>query len=122
MSRSGLWFLLVGGAAALTHLLVFAAVAHALWPELANALGFAVAFCVSFVGHRLLSFQDAATSVRHSLGRFAVTAVLGFGSNELVFVALLRGLLWPSLAALFVAMVAAATQTYVLSRHWAFRR
>jgi putative flippase GtrA len=122
MSRSGLWFLLVGGAAALTHMGVFAALEHALWPELANALGFAVAFGLSFAGHRRLSFQHAATSVRQSLGRFAVTALLGFGSNELVFVALLRGLQWPSLLALFVAMLAAAAQTYVLSRHWAFRR
>ena len=35
---------------------------------------------------------------------------------------LLRGLLWPSLLALFVAMVLAAAQTYLLSRYWAFRR
>ena len=103
-------------------MLVFAAVEHAIWPELANALGFAVAFCVSFAGHRLLSFQDAGTSVRQSLGRFAVTALLGFGSNELVFVGLLRGLHWPSLLALFVAMLVAAAQTYLLSRYWAFRR
>jgi putative flippase GtrA len=122
MSRSGFWFLVVGTSAALTHMAVFALVQHAIWPELANALGFVVAFCVSFAGHRLLSFQDAGTSVRQSLGRFAVTALLGFGANELVFVALLRGLLWPSLLALFVAMVLAAVQTYLLSRFWAFKR
>ena len=91
-------------------------------PELANALGFCVAFFVSFAGHRLLSFKDASTSVATSLGRFAVTALAGFASNELVFMGLLRVLDWPALLALFVALVFAAGQTFVFSRFWAFRR
>lgn len=122
MSASTFWFLAVGGTAALTHMAVFALAQHQMWPELANALGFLVAFFVSFAGHRLLSFQDAGTSVRTSLGRFAVTALAGFASNELVFVLLLRGLDLPALLALFVALLFAAGQTFVLSRFWAFRR
>ena len=122
MSRTGFWFLVVGGSAALTHMGVFALTQQLMWPELANALGFVVAFGVSFSGHRLLSFQDAGTSVRQSLARFAVTALGGFGTNELVFVALLRGLGLPALWALFFALGVAAGQTFVLSRYWAFRR
>lgn len=121
-SASTRWFLVVGGAAALTHMGVFALAQAHMWPELANALGFGVAFFVSFAGHRLLSFRDAATSVRTSLGRFLVTALAGFAANELVFVLLLRGLGWPSLVALFCALVFAAGQTFLLSRFWAFRR
>ncbi len=63
MSASSFWFLAVGGTAALTHMLVFALVQQQMWPELANALGFGVAFLVSFVGHRCLSFKDAGTSL-----------------------------------------------------------
>lgn len=122
MSPSTLWFLAVGGSAALTHMVVFALAQDHMWPEVANALGFFIAFFVSFAGHRLLSFKDAGTSVGTSLGRFAVTALAGFASNELVFMALLRGLGWPSLLALFVALVFAAGQTFVFSRFWAFRR
>lgn len=122
MSVSTLWFLAVGGSAALTHMGVFALAQSHMWPELANGLGFVVAFFVSFAGHRLLSFQDAGTSVATSLQRFAITALAGFATNELVFVMLLRGLGWPSLLALFVALVFAAGQTFVLSRFWAFRR
>ena len=122
MSPSTFWFLAVGGAAALTHMVVFALAQDHMWPEIANALGFFIAFFVSFAGHRLLSFKDAATSVGTSLGRFAVTALAGFASNELVFMLLLRGLGWPSLLALFVALVFAAGQTFVFSRFWAFRR
>lgn len=122
MSASTFWFLAVGGAAALTHMVVFALTQHQIWPELANALGFCVAFVVSFAGHRLLSFKDAGTSVGTSLRRFAVTALAGFASNEVVFILLLRALYWPSLLALFVALLFAAGQTFFLSRFWAFRR
>lgn len=122
MSASTFWFLAVGGAAALTHMAVFALVQHQMWPELANALGFSIAFFVSFAGHRLLSFKDAGTPVGTSLRRFAVTALAGFASNELVFVLLLRGLGLPSLLALCLALIFAAGQTYLFSRYWAFRR
>ena len=122
MSPSTFWFLVVGGAAALTHLLVFTLAQQQMWPELANALGFCIAFFVSFAGHRLLSFRDAATSVTTSLARFGVTALAGFASNELVFMLLLRALGWPTLAALVLALIFAAGQTFVLSRFWAFRR
>jgi len=122
VSASTFWFLAVGSAAALTHMGVFAIAQRYLWPEVANALGFVIAFFVSFAGHRLLSFNDASTSVGTSLQRFAVTALAGFASNELVFVLLLRWLRLPSLLALFLALVFAAGQTFVLSRFWAFRR
>ena len=122
MSASTGWFLAVGAAAALTHMAVFALAQAHMWPEVANALGFGVAFFVSFAGHRLLSFRDAATSVRTSFGRFLITALAGFAANEGVFVLLLRGLGWPSLVALFFALVFAAGQTFLLSRFWAFRR
>jgi len=121
-ARTGLWFGVVGVAAALTHAAVFGLLKSAVWPELANAAGFAVAFFVSFFGHRFLSFQDAGTGLWTSLRRFAATALLGFAVNEAVFVLLLRGLGWPSWPALIAALVVAAGQTFVLSRFWAFRR
>ena len=103
-------------------MLVFALTRTLMWPELANALGFVVAFFVSFAGHRRLSFRDASTSMATSFGRFAATALGGFATNELVFMLLLRALSWPDLLALFVALVLAAGQTFVLSRFWAFKR
>lgn len=120
--RTGFWFLVVGASAAAVHMAVFMLTAPLIWPELANAAGFAVAFVVSFAGHRFLSFADAETSLWQSLRRFAATALAGFAANELMFIALLRGLDWPDWLALFVALVFASAQTFVLSRFWAFRR
>ena len=103
-------------------MLVFALLQPLMWPELANACGFGIAFFVSFAGHRRLSFKDAGTSLLTSLRRFAVTAVAGFIGNELVFMLLLRVFHWPALLALSVALVLAAGQTFLFSRFWAFRR
>jgi len=121
-AKSGFWFLAVGATAALTHMGVFALTQHRMWPELANAGGFGGAFFVSFAGHRLLSFRDAGTSVTQSMQRFAVTALAGFSTNELVFALLLRLLHWHAFWALLAALLLAAVQTFLLSRFWAFRR
>jgi len=121
----GFWFVLVGASAALTHMAVFALVlllVPTLWPEIANVAGFLVAFLVSFVGHRRLSFQDAGTSLMQSFLRFTATAVAGFTANEAVFIVLFRVLALPTWLALISAIVVSSLQTFVLSRYWAFRR
>jgi putative flippase GtrA len=120
--RSGLWFLAVGGAAALTHFVVFTLTRRALWPEVANVAGFVVAFWVSFWGHRRLSFGDADAAFGQSLRRFAVTALAGFAGNALFFTACYRGLGWTPSLSWLAATVLATGQTFVLSRFWAFRR
>ena len=123
--QSGFWFVLVGASAALTHMAVFTVVLiliPTLLPEIANVAGFLVAFLVSFVGHRRLSFQDAGTSVMQSFVRFAATAVAGFATNEAIFIVLFRVLSLPTWVALISGIVVSAVQTFVLSRFWAFKR
>jgi putative flippase GtrA len=120
--RTGFWFLVVGASAAVVHIAVFMLASPFMWPEVANAAGFCVAFMVSFTGHRFLSFSDANTGFWQSLRRFAATALAGFAANEVMFVALLRGLNLPDWLALFFALVFASAQTFLLSRFWAFRR
>ena len=53
----GLWFLLVGASAALTHVLVFALTKDLMLPELANAVGFCVAFYCQFFWPSLAEFS-----------------------------------------------------------------
>jgi putative flippase GtrA len=120
--RTGFWFLVVGATAAAVHMVVFMCATPYMWPELANAAGFCVAFVVSFAGHRFLSFNDAGTDLWQSFRRFSATALAGFAANEVMFVALLRGLNLPDWLALFFALVFASAQTFLLSRFWAFRR
>jgi putative flippase GtrA len=122
---SGFWFFGVAAAAGLTHLAVFFLIEHFLpsvLPEIANFLAFCVAFSVSFMGHRNLSFSDTTSSVQQSLRRFVVVSVAGFACNELVFSLTLRLLAFPSWLALLAGFAVAGGQTYVLSRFWAFHR
>ncbi len=122
---SGLWFFGVAAAAGLTHLAVFFLIEHFLpsvLPELANFLAFCVAFSVSFMGHRNLSFSDTTSSVQQSLRRFVVVSVAGFVCNEIFFSLALRLLGWPSWLALLSGFAVAGGQTYLLSRFWAFHR
>ena len=114
--------MVVGATAAAVHMVMFMWATPYMWPELANAAGFCVAFVVSFAGHRFLSFNDAGTDLWQSFRRFAATALAGFAANEVMFVALLRGLNLPDWLALFFALVFASAQTFLLSRFWAFRR
>ena len=121
-SRTVPVFFMVGLFAAATHVLVFKWVLAYVIPEMANVAGFLVAFWVSFFGHRWASFRDTHTAVGESLVKFAVTAVAGFITNELVFVLVHRVLDGSVWLAVFAGMVAAAVQTFALSRFWAFKR
>jgi putative flippase GtrA len=85
-------FGVVGALATLTHALTFAAaieVAHAR-PLLANLLGFALALCVSFLGHFHWTFRAEAGGRRADVPsmflRFALVALVGLLLNSLVVV------------------------------------
>lgn len=122
---SGLWFFGVAAAAGLTHLATFFLIERflpAVLPELANFLAFCVAFSVSFMGHRNLSFKDTTSSVEQSLRRFVLVSIAGFICNEIVFSLALRLLNLPSWIALLAGFAVAGAQTYGLSRYWAFHR
>ncbi|MEJ6002370.1 GtrA family protein [Paucibacter soli] len=121
--RALLWFGAVGASAAAVHfaVVVLAVKLLALAPLLANVLGFMLAFCVSFVGHHRLSFAAQQASGRQALPRFALVALLGFASNELMY-AVLLGLGVEYRLALFLVLLAVAAMTWLLSRHWAFKR
>jgi putative flippase GtrA len=123
--RSGFWFFGVAAAAGLTHLAVFFLIERflpAVLLELANFLAFCIAFSVSFMGHRNLSFSDTTSSVEQSLRRFVMTSIAGFVCNEIVFSLAIRLLGWPNWLALFCGFAVAGGQTYLLSRYWAFHR
>lgn len=124
--KQGIWFLAVGALASGIHLVMFWLLNEhwlpSMPPEISNSLAFLIAFSVSFLGHRFLSFPGARISMGASLVRFGLSALAGFLTNQIAFIALTRGTgLWPT-TALAIALVLAAGQTYLLGRYWAFRR
>ncbi len=114
-------FALVGAAATATHLAVgLIAIAAVMPPLTANPLAFAVAFAVSFAGHRNWTFARAGVPVRRALPRYGAVALAGLALNEAVLAALLALGAAP-MGAFTLAVTTAAASTYVLSRTWAFR-
>lgn len=91
-------------------------------PLLANVVAFHVAFAVSYLGHRRLTFADQPSRTRDSLPRFLTVAYGSFALNEALYAVLLTHTRLDRLAALAIVLVAVAVVTYVSSRFWAFRR
>jgi len=90
-------------------------------PLVANVAGWLVAFGISFTGHYRMTFNAQQAPVLRASGRFFLVSAAGFAVNEAAYALLLH---WTWLrydAALAVVLVAVATATYLLSRHWAFK-
>jgi putative flippase GtrA len=122
VKRQLFWFLVVGGAAAATHLGVVMALVEAtgMAPLLANVLGWAVAFGVSFGGHYRLTFSGSGAALGPAARRFGLISFSGFLLNQAAYAMALR-LSSQNYALLLAAvLVGVAVLTYVFSRWWAF--
>lgn len=109
-------FGIVGGAATATHMAVAAALLLSVtWPVwLTNVIAFAVAFWISFFGHRHFTFKKAG-----SPARFLGAAMTGLAVNN-VF---LFTVLWATgneLISVVLAAVAAPVAVFTISRVWVF--
>ncbi|WP_418288001.1 GtrA family protein [Melaminivora suipulveris] len=116
-------FVLVGGAAATTHLLTVA-----LWvglaqvpPLIANVLAFFTSFGVSYGGHAWLTFADAHARGWRAALRYFLVASVSFAANELLYALALRWLPWHYLASLLAVLLLVAVGTFISAKFWAFR-
>ncbi len=118
-----LQFVMVGGAAASTHLATVA-----LWvalagvpPLLANVLAFFTSFGVSYCGHAWLTFAAAGARGWRAAGRYFLVASVSFAANEVLYALALRWLPWHYLASLLAVLLVVAVGTFLFSKFWAFR-
>ncbi|ABM31202.1 putative flippase GtrA [Paracidovorax citrulli] len=119
----GVQFVLVGGAAAATHLGTMGLlVALAGMPPLAaNVLAFLVAFAVSYNGHALLTFAASRRRGPTAMARYFAVACLTFAANELMYFTALHILHWHYFWSQAGVLVLVALGTFVLSKFWAFK-
>lgn len=117
-------FGLVGLAAAATHYIVavFLESLTVANPAIANLLGFIVAFPVSYLGHRYLSFKDTEEAHSRTLPRFFLIALSAFVMNQCMLLATLQLTTIPFWLALAAVLTIVAAATFLLSRFWVFRR
>lgn len=123
-SPEALWFGLVGGLAALTHVGSLFICVHFIHisPQYANILAFIFAFMVSFCGHYYLTFKATAKIWHQALWRWFCSSVAGFVLNQLLF---LYGLhLFGQDLYLWIWLVVTMLVTilsFLLGKFWAFR-
>jgi len=117
------WFVIVGCTAAATHWSVAVVSVEALHisPLTANAVGWLVAFVVSFSGHYRLTFRHLASHWMTAARRFFFVSACGFLLNEAAYAWLLHATSLRYDVLLALILIGLAVLTFVASRLWAFR-
>ncbi|MEM7521031.1 MAG: GtrA family protein [Pseudomonadota bacterium] len=110
----------VGLAATAVHAGVYALALGFVAPQAANVFGYLCAVCLSFFGHRAITFQGAGAA-RGQLWRFAAASVFGYALNA-GFIAVATHILdAPPLGVWFILLVTPAI-TFVLLKFWVYRK
>ena len=117
-------FGIVGGAATLTHAGVYyyLVAGKLLTPLLANFAAYAVAFSVSFIGHRHWTFGDARKDRRnnYAIFRFLSVSLSGLAINSAAVLLLVNFLRLPEWTPLIVIVGMTPIFTFLLNRFWVF--
>jgi putative flippase GtrA len=97
---------------------------HHINPTHANIIAFAIAFQISYWGHRCITFNSSSYAPllphKKTLPRFFGISLLGFIINQSLYVFLLTHLKLNYDLALFYVLIIVAVLTFILSKCWAF--
>lgn len=113
----------IGVSAAAVHVLVVLTLVTYLdlEPLIANVFAFLLAFNISYLGHRYLTFAALDQQKKLSLPHFFIVASSAGLINELLYFLLLHYTSINYLLALTTVLGLAAVYSYTLSRCWACR-
>ncbi|MGR3762387.1 GtrA family protein (plasmid) [Roseobacteraceae bacterium NS-SX3] len=119
--RSIAVFIVTGGVTTVVHVLAGLAAHYLLGLDAfnANLVAFAVAFFVSYFGHKNFSFRSPGR-VRRSMPRFFVVSVTNLFLNQFIVYSLSTAGGHPYWLSLAVMVAVVPAFTYILSRVWVF--
>lgn len=113
-------FALIGGLVALSYLLLYLGFLALDLPRgLANALAFASAICLQYVGQAGFTFRKRLLN-NAQMARFGVMVTLGFVTSAVITVWLAPGLGLPDWAAAATVTVVLPVQNYIIMSAWVF--
>ncbi|MBV8467009.1 MAG: GtrA family protein [Burkholderiales bacterium] len=117
-------FILVGATAALVHWCTFTLFVHLglnpVW--VANPCAFFIAFSVSYLGQRNLTFKAGDVPHSKALPRYFLVAVFNFCVNDILLSLCQHYLPLPPEVDMAFILVIVAVLSYLAGRHWAFSR
>lgn len=117
------YFAAIGASASFVHIgTVLSLVTYLqVSPLIANIVAFFLAFNVSFLGHKYLTFSNLHEEKELSLPHFFLVASSAGILNELLYFLLLEYTILNYLIALTLVLGAVSIYSYLLSRFWACR-
>lgn len=123
LSQRLIYFIAIGATAALVHILsVINLVNHFnLQPLIANIFAFLIAFNVSYLGHKYLTFSHMVEERELSLPHFFVVASSAGLLNEFLYFVLLEYTSVHYIAGLILVLGLVSVYSFILSRYWACR-
>jgi putative flippase GtrA len=116
-------FICIGTLAAIVNFIVdiFLVEVINISPLLANIFGFAIAFQVSFLGHRFWTFYEKGIKDTHIVWiKFLTVALFSLGLNQLLYSIYLI-FIDNYIIALFFALITVPPITFIISKLWAFK-
>jgi len=118
-----IYFAGIGGAAALIHLFTVFNLVNFMQVQAltANVFAFLIAFNVSFLGHKHLTFSQLHDEKILSLPHFFGVAASAGIINEILYFLLLRYTSLNYLFALFLVLGFVSVYSFIISRFWACR-
>lgn len=113
----------IGGTAALAHILIVLNCVQYLniAPLIANIIAFSIAFNISYLGHKYLTFSQLSNEKQLSLPHFFLVASSAGIINELLYFIFLNYTSINYLTALVLDLGLVAIYSFLLSRYWACR-
>lgn len=114
-------FGIVGLSAAAVHFGMVVALVQTwlILPLVANIFGFAIAFQISYWGHRLWTFAGSGPAHRIAIPKLFFVQLLNFAANETLFYIFLS-LSVPYPLALFIVLTVLPFFTFMASKLWVF--
>jgi putative flippase GtrA len=118
-----LYFIGVGGTAALVHLSIVLSLVSffKLHPLLANMIAFSVSFNISFIGHKHLTFSQLHDQKKLKLPHYFLVALSAGVINESLYFLLLRHTKLNYIIALILVLGMVSIYSFIISRFWACR-
>lgn len=116
-------FVVVGILAALVHLSVLWLLVNLLgvFPLIANAIAFALAFSVSFLGQSLWTFSHKTHNHTAMIRYLVIQLTCSFVLNQGLYTVLIVYTSLNYLVASFMALATIPIITFTLSKYWAFK-
>ena len=116
-------FIVVGALAALVHLstLWFLVNLLDLFPLIANAIAFVLAFSVSFLGQSLWTFSHKSHNHKAMVRYLVIQLACSFVLNQGLYTLLIVYTSLHYLIASFMVLITIPLITFTLSKYWAFK-